>query len=104
MAKLHIRHMVGGRAPKVSEEQVYRFDFPERPGALLNFLNILGDRWNISLFHYRNHGSAFGRVLVALQALDNQRDEIKVFLDGLKYRYVVETHNNCYKLFLGNPD
>ena len=104
MAKLHIRHMVGGRAPKVSEEQVYRFDFPERPGALLNFLNILGDRWNISLFHYRNHGSAFGRVLVALQALDNQRDEIGVFLDSLQYRYVVETHNNCYKLFLGNPD
>ena len=104
MAKLHIRHMVGGRAPKVSEEQVYRFDFPERPGALLNFLKILGDRWNISLFHYRNHGAAFGRVLVALQALDNQRDEIIVFLDSLKYRYVIETQNNCYKLFLGNLD
>ena len=104
MAKLHIRHMVGGRAPKVSEEQVYRFDFPERPGALINFLNILGDRWNISLFHYRNHGSAFGRVLVGFQALDNQREEVRVFLDSLQYRYVVETHNNCYRLFLGNLD
>lgn len=104
MAKLHIRHMVGGRSPRVGEEQIYRFDFPERPGALLNFLNLLGDRWNISMFHYRNHGSAFGRVLVGLQASAAEQAVIGTFLDTLDYRYVDETDNPSYRLFLGSSD
>ncbi len=104
MAKLHIRHMVGGRAPQVGEEQVYRFDFPERPGALLNFLNLLGDSWNISMFHYRNHGSAFGRVLVGLQATADEQGAIGRFLDTLNYRYVDETNNPAYRLFLSDGD
>ncbi len=100
MAKLHIRHMVGGRSAEVGEEQIYRFDFPERPGALLNFLVVLGNRWNISLFHYRNHGSAFGRVLVGFQASDKEEQAIIEFLDTLRYRYVKETANRSYQLFL----
>lgn len=104
MAKLHIRHMVGGRAPQVGEEQVYRFDFPERPRALLDFLDLLGNRWNISMFHYRNHGSAFGRVLVALQASRESQPAIADFLDTLGYRYVVETDNLSYQLFLADTD
>jgi len=101
MAKLHIRHMVGGRAVKVVEEQVYRFEFPERPGALLNFLAQLGGRFNISMFHYRNHGSAFGRVLVGLQVNKQDRAELKQFLDNLGYRYADETDNPAYQFFLG---
>ena len=93
MAKLHIRHMVGGRAAKIKEEQVFRFEFPERPGALLNFLAQLGGRFNISMFHYRNHGSAFGRVLVGLQVAAQDRAELKAFLDDLGYRYADETDN-----------
>ncbi len=100
MAKLHIRHMVGGRSQEIAEEQVFRFDFPERPGALLNFLNVLGDRWNITMFHYRNHGSAFGRVLVAFQATVQEDGSITKFLDSLGYRYVNETQNRSYQLFL----
>ena len=100
MAKLHIRHMVGGRSQEIEEEQVFRFDFPERPGALLNFLNVLGDRWNITMFHYRNHGSAFGRVLVAFQATAQEDGSIMKFLDSLGYRYVNETQNRSYQLFL----
>ncbi|MAJ87820.1 MAG: hypothetical protein CMK28_07290 [Porticoccaceae bacterium] len=100
MAKLHIRHMVGGRSQEIEEEQVFRFDFPERPGALLNFLNVLGDRWNITMFHYRNHGSAFGRVLVAFQAKAREDASIMEFLDSLGYRYVNETQNRSYQLFL----
>ena len=100
MAKLHIRHMVGGRSQEIAEEQVFRFDFPERPGALLNFLNVLGDRWNITMFHYRNHGSAFGRVLVAFQATAQEDRSITKFLDSLGYRYVNETQNRSYQLFL----
>tara|TARA_B110000483_G_C17771806_1_gene380112 strand:- start:266 stop:556 length:291 start_codon:yes stop_codon:yes gene_type:complete len=96
--------MVGGRAPQVGEEQVYRFDFPERPGALLNFLNLLGDSWNISMFHYRNHGSAFGRVLVGLQATADEQGAIGRFLDTLNYRYVDETNNPAYRLFLSDGD
>ena len=101
MAKLHIRHMVGGRAVKVVEEQVFRFEFPERPGALLNFLAQLGGRFNISMFHYRNHGSAFGRVLVGLQVNKQDRPELKQFLDNLGYRYADETDNPAYQFFLG---
>lgn len=100
-AKLHIRHMVGGHAPQVGEEQVFRFEFPERPGALMSFLVQLGGRFNISMFHYRNHGSAFGRVLVGLQASKKDRAELMQFLDELGYRYTEETDNEAYKFFLG---
>ena len=102
MAKLHIRHMVGGHAPQVVDEQVFRFEFPERPGALLNFLVQLGGRFNISMFHYRNHGSAFGRVLVGLQASKKDAREMKKFLDNLGYHYTDETNNEAYRFFLGN--
>ncbi len=101
-AKLHIRHMVGGHAPHVVDEQVFRFEFPERPGALLNFLVQLGGRFNISMFHYRNHGSAFGRVLVGLQASKKDAREVRQFLDNLGYHYTDETDNEAYRFFLGN--
>jgi threonine dehydratase len=102
MAKLHIRHMVGGHAPAaVVNEVLYRFEFPERPGALLNFLTQLGARWNISMFHYRNHGSANGRVLVGMQVPTAEHKALKQFLEGLAYPYQEETDNLAYKLFLG---
>lgn len=100
MAKLHIRHMVGGRAPCIHDEVVYRFEFPERPGALSSFLGKLGSRWNISMFHYRNHGSAAGRVLVGLQVPVEQRSVIPGFLDSLAYPYREETQNSAYQFFL----
>ncbi len=99
LAKLHIRYMVGGQAPEaVNNEVLYRFEFPERPGALLNFLMKVGDRWNISLFHYRNHGAAYGRVLVGLQV--NDKKEITSYLDELGFPYNEETENPAYKIFL----
>lgn len=102
MAKLHIRHMVGGHAPAVIDNEVlYRFEFPERPGALLNFLTQLGARWNISMFHYRNHGAADGRVLVGMQVPKGERKEVGKFLEGLHYPYQEETDNPAYTLFLG---
>ncbi len=102
MAKLHIRHMVGGHAPAcVDNEVLYRFEFPERPGALLNFLTQLGARWNISMFHYRNHGAAYGRVLVGMQVPDAEHDALQQFLQGLSYPYQCETENPAYQLFLG---
>jgi threonine dehydratase len=101
MAKYHIRHMVGGHAPgSVTDERVYRFEFPERPGALLNFLKTLGKRFNISLFHYRNHGAASGRVLVGLQVPDDKQAELLGYLDDLGYEYQDETDNTAYQLFL----
>ena len=100
MAKLHIRHMVGGRAAGVEDEVVYRFEFPERPGALLNFLNQLGGRWNISMFHYRNHGSAYGRVLVGLQVPRGERGQVNEFLTELGYLWADETNNLAYQFFL----
>jgi len=100
MAKMHVRYMVGGHAAGVDDEVLYRFEFPERPGALLNFLTQIGDRWNISLFHYRNHGAAYGRVLVGLQVPDEDRKALKGFLDGLGYRWWEETDNPAYKVFL----
>jgi len=101
IAKYHIRHMVGGHAPAhVSDERVYRFEFPERPGALLNFLKKLGKRFNISLFHYRNHGAAYGRVLVGLQIDDDKREQLHGYLEELGYRYWDETENPAYQLFL----
>lgn len=100
MAKLHIRYMVGGRVNGNSDEVVYRFEFPERPGALANFLNHFGNRWNISMFHYRNHGSAFGRVLVGLQVPAAERRELPKFFDELGYAYSDETDNPAYRFFL----
>ena len=84
MAKLHVRHMVGGRAP-ARDERLYRFEFPERPGALMEFLEKLGGRWNISLFHYRNHGADFGRVLAAFEVPDAEIAELQGFVDRLGY-------------------
>jgi len=101
VAKYHIRHMVGGHAPaSVDDELVYRFEFPERPGALLNFLRKLGKRFNISLFHYRNHGAAYGRVLVGLQVSGDKREQLQGYLEELGYRYWDETNNTAYQRFL----
>lgn len=100
IAKLHIRHMVGGRAPNIENEKIFSFIFPERPGALIKFLNGLGHKWNISMFHYRNHGAAFGRVLAGLQVLDDDMDSIKEYLSSLDYRYKEITDNLAYTLFL----
>jgi len=101
MAKLHVRHMVGGHANKIENEVLYRFEFPERPGALLDFLAHIGKRWNISLFHYRNHGAAFGRVLVGLQVPSPERKEVKLFLDEVGYSWWDESDNEAYRMFLG---
>jgi threonine dehydratase len=103
LAKVHVRHMVGGRVATLNDEVLYRFEFPERPGALLNFLRAVGDRWNISLFHYRNHGSDYGRVLAGLQLPEQDRDELSSHLDSLGYAYWNETENPAYQLFLGAP-
>jgi threonine dehydratase len=101
VAKLHIRHMVGGHAPAlVDNERVYRVEFPERPGALLKFLSGLGQRWNISMFHYRNHGAAYGRILVGVQLPRGERKGFEKILDGLQYPYWEETDNRAYQLYL----
>ncbi len=100
MAKLHVRHMVGGRASDARHERPCRFEFPERPGALMQFLEALGGRWNISLFHYRNHGADFGRVLAAFEVPDDQLAGFRAFLDGLGYPYLAEFENDAYRLFL----
>ncbi len=101
MAKTHIRFMVGGHAPGVEDEVLYRFEFPERPGALLKFLSSMGKRWNISLFHYRNHGAAYGRVLVGVQVPVAERKRFRHFLDELGYLWFEEKDNPAYSLFLG---
>ena len=101
MAKMHLRHMVGGHATNVADERVYRFEFPERPGALLNFLTHMGQSWNISLFHYRNHGAAYGRVLVGMQVPPAESKSFREFLKTLGYPYWEETENPAYRLFLG---
>jgi threonine dehydratase len=101
MAKLHIRHLVGGRAPQVEHELVYRFEFPERPGALMRFLEHMSSGWNISLFHYRNHGADYGRVLVGMQVPASDKKTFQQFLDQLGYAYWNESENPAYKLFLG---
>ncbi|MEE4277133.1 MAG: threonine ammonia-lyase, biosynthetic [Halieaceae bacterium] len=103
MAKLHIRHMVGGRVPAVAaRERVYRVEFPERPGALLKFLTGLGHDWNISLFHYRNHGAAYGRILVGMQVSSGDRARVRERLEHIGYRFWDETDNSAYRLYLGN--
>jgi len=105
MAKNHIRHLVGGHAPQVREggmrELLYRFEFPEQPGALMNFLNQMSSGWNISLFHYRNHGADYGRVLVGMQVPPADETKFEAFLASLGYRYWDESANPAYKLFLG---
>jgi len=101
VAKMHIRYMVGGHAAGIRHEILYRFEFPERSGALLHFLTQMGDRWNISLFHYRNHGAAYGRVLMGIQVPPDQRTVFQEFLDNLGLFYVQETENPAYKAFLG---
>ena len=101
MAKLHVRHLVGGHAPGVKDEILFRFEFPERPGALMNFLNSMNHNWNISLFHYRNHGADYGRVLVGMQVPHRDKQALKTFLDKLGYRYWDESRNPAYRLFLG---
>ena len=101
MAKLHVRHLVGGHAPQAENERIYRFEFPERPGALLNFLEKMGQDWNISLFHYRNHGGDFGRVLVGMQVPPREKKAFAAFLKSLGYACTEETDNPAYRLFLG---
>ncbi len=100
LAKLHVRHLVGGQVPGLKHELLYRFEFPERPGALRAFLQAVGDRWNISLFHYRNHGSDYGRVLAGVQVAPADRAEFTAHLAKLGYSYKEETANPAYRLFL----
>ena len=100
MAKVHVRHMVGGRAPQAENEMIYQFEFPERPGALLNFLERMGATWNISMFHYRNHGADFGRVLCGIQVPPAEKKDLRDFLRNLGYAYTEESDNPVYGLFL----
>ena len=99
-AKLHVRHLVGGRANHARNELLYRFEFPDRPGALMKFLNSMGQSWNISLFHYRNHGADYGRVLAGIQVPPEEMKAFREFLERLGYEYRDETRNPAYELFL----
>ncbi len=101
MGKLHIRHLVGGHSSQVKNELLYRFEFPERPGALMNFLDKMSAGWNISLFHYRNHGADTGRVLVGMQVPPKEMKDFRTFLKNLGYRFWDESKNPAYRLFLG---
>ena len=100
VAKVHVRHMVGGKAPAANDERMLNFQFPERPGALMNFLQKMGQRWNISLFHYRNHGADFGRVLVGMQVGEDESKDLDAFLEDLDYTFTDETDNPALRLFL----
>ena len=100
LAKMHIRYMIGGHAVTTQDEVLYRFEFPERPGALQHFLNHLGERWNISLFHYRNHGAAYARILMGIQVIAKERQLFQDFIDTLGYKYWIETDNPAYNMFL----
>jgi threonine dehydratase len=100
MAKLHVRHMVGGRSPNLANERLYRFEFPERPGALLDFLNAIGTDWNISLFHYRNHGSDYGRILAGIDVPEGDTAELEAHLADLGYAHWEESDNPAYRIFL----
>ena len=100
LAKTHIRHMVGGRSELAQDERLFSFTFPERPGALMTFLTSMHPNWNISLFHYRNQGADYGRILVGIQAPRAEGRELRSFLDGLGYAFVEETRNPVYRLFL----
>lgn len=101
LAKLHIRYMVGGRSKNLEHEKIYRFEFPERSGALLELLETMGNKWNISMFHYRNHGAAFGRVFIGLQVPESSEKEFEIFLEKINYRYSDENGNPAYTMFLG---
>jgi threonine dehydratase len=100
LAKLHLRHMVGGRSALAQNELLYRFEFPERPGALMQFLSCMSPNWNISLFHYRNQGADYGRIVVGMQVPPQEMDAWQAFLDTLGYRYWDESQNPAYHLFL----
>ena len=100
VAVLHVRHMVGGRSSGVSGEQLYRFEFPERPGALLEFLTRLGDRFNITMFHYRNHGAAEGRVLAGIALRRGDKGAFRSLMQGIGYRHWNESDNPAYRMFL----
>jgi len=100
MAKLHIRHMVGGSTANIENERLFRFEFPERPGALLDFLLAIGTDWNISLFHYRNHGSDHGRVLAGIQVPAGESDRLEAHLSDLGYAHFEESDNPAYRMFL----
>ncbi len=100
MAKLHVRHMVGGSAASIENERLFRFEFPERPGALLDFLQAIGTDWNISLFHYRNHGSDHGRILAGIQVADDDSAELEAHLAELGYPHFEESKNPAYAMFL----
>ncbi len=99
-AKMHLRHMVGGKSPLAHNELLYRFEFPERPGALTNFVSAMSPAWNISLFHYRNHGADYGRIVVGMQVPPEDMPQWSLFLTSLGYRYWDESDNPAYKLFL----
>ncbi|MDX2097750.1 MAG: threonine ammonia-lyase, biosynthetic [Leptolyngbyaceae cyanobacterium bins.59] len=101
LAKLHLRHMVGGRSALAHNELLYRFEFPERPGALMRFVTSMSPNWNISLFHYRNHGADYGRIVVGMQVPPKEMAEWQAFLDTLGYQYWDESQNPAYRLFLG---
>jgi len=100
LAKLHLRHMIGGRSPLAHDERLYRFDFPERPGALARFLERMHPDWNISLFHYRNHGADYGRILVGIQVPSSELALLENFLATLGYPYIDESDNPAYRLLL----
>ena len=100
MAKLHVRHMIGGRSPGIANERLFRFEFPERPGALLDFLDAIGNDWNISLFHYRNHGSDYGRILAGIDVPENETEELEAHLADLGYTHWEESDNPAYTMFL----
>ncbi|MDH4147979.1 MAG: threonine ammonia-lyase, biosynthetic [Acidimicrobiia bacterium] len=100
LAKLHLRHLVGGHSPLAENERLFRFEFPERPGALMRFLSAMAPGWNISLFHYRNHGADYGRVLVGMQVPPDDEAQLAAFLRSLGYRYSDETGHPAYRLFL----
>jgi threonine dehydratase len=100
LAKQHLRHMVGGRSELASDERLFRFIFPERPGALMKFLSSMHPAWNISLFHYRNQGADYGRILVGIQVPQTDEATFQIFLESLAYPFQDETDNPVYRLFL----
>ena len=100
LAKSHLRHMVGGHSDLAKDELLYRFEFPERPGALMKFLTSMAPNWNISLFHYRNHGADYGRILVGIQVPKNEQKKFQTFLEKLAYPHWDESNNPAYRLFL----
>ncbi len=101
LAKMHLRHMVGGKSPLAEDELLYRFEFPERPGALMKFVSAMSPAWNISLFHYRNNGSDYGRIVAGIQVPPAEMAQWQIFLDSLGYQYWDENQNPAYQLFLG---